>query len=305
MSNTNATLSASIIALQCLQFIRQHFPILTSVATDFSADAAKYNQAVVSRVVTPIAAADYSTSTGYAATATSVADVSVTINKHKHVSVSFNDQEISSTPRNLISEQTEAAAYSLGKQMSDDLWALVTTTNFTATPVNITNEAAAARSTLLTLRQKLVAAGATLNRQGIVSAGTFAALAGDSNIFAKLYTDADIDYEEGVIQNYAGYQRIVEFNGIPAGSTPFVRGLFGGKEGLVIATRVPADPGMMASGVPIPAEIGVVQDADTGMALQYRYMYDAFKGNLQMTLTVMYGVSVGVNAHAIILTSTS
>src|SRR5258708_38948329 len=118
MPNTNGTLSAPLIALECLQFLKKRFPILTQVATDFSPDAVKFNQQVISRVVTPVAAQDYSTTNGYVASATTTTDVPVTVNKHKHVSVSFNEQELSGTPRNLISEQAEAAAYSLGRQIS-------------------------------------------------------------------------------------------------------------------------------------------------------------------------------------------
>lgn len=306
MANTLGTLSPIELVLDCIQFLKLKFPILTAVATDFSSDAAKFNQQVISRVVTPISAADYSTTTGYVASGTTVTDVPVTINKHKHVSVSFNEQELSSTPRNLIAEQTEAAAYSLGLQMSNDLWALCTTANFAAnTALNVANAAAINRTEVLALRKVLVKAGATNKRYGIVSADVFGTLAADQTVYSKLYDAKTVNYEDGVIEGLAGFNRIVEFSGLPAGSTPYVQGYFGGKEGLLIASRVPADPGIFASGVPIPALIGNVSDAETGLTIQYRYMYNPFLGILQMTLTVMYGVAVGVAGHAVIATTTS
>jgi hypothetical protein len=371
MSNSLGTLSAPIVALDCLQILKKRFPILTSVATDFSKDAVKYNQQVISRIVTPVSAADYSTSTGYTASGSTTTDVPVTINKHKHVSISFNDQELSSTARNLIEEQKEAAAYSLGRQISNDLWALVNPVNFsTNTNVNAATASAISRQTLLTGRQNLVLAGASLNRQGIVSAQAFNALAADVNIFAKLYTDADIDFEDGTIQGYAGFKKITEFAEMPTGTTTVVtgnthtsttidgmsstvglvvgnaisgsgvpanatiasivssssitisaattstatgvtltvvtpvHGLLGAKEGLVLATRVPVDPGMFVGDVPVPALIGNVSDEDTGLTIQYRYIYNPTLGTLQMTLTLMYGVAIGVAAHALLVTST-
>lgn len=306
MSNTLGTLSAPIIAMDVIQFLKLKFPILTAVSTDFSQDAVKFNQQVISRVVTPIACDDYSTTTGYVARGTTVTDVPVTINKHKHVSVSFNEQEISGTPRNLIAEQTEAAAYSLGLQMSTDLWALCTASNFAAnTPSNVAATANITRTQVLALRKVLVKAGATSKRYGIVSAEAFATLAADQTVYSKLYDAKAVDYEEGVIEGLGGFSRIVEFSGLPAGSTPYVQGYFGGKEGLVIASRVPADPGIFASGVPVPALIGNVSDPETGLSIQYRYMYNPFLGVLQMTLTVMYGVAVGVAGHAVLQTTTA
>lgn len=310
MSNTLGTLSPVELVLDCIQFLKLKFPILTAVSTDFSNDSAKFNQQIISRVVTPIAAADYNTSTGYVATGTTVTDVPVTINKHKHVSLAFNEQELSSTPRNLIAEQTEAAAYSLGLQMSTDLWALCTTANFAAnTALNVAAAANVNRTQALALRKALVKAGATANRYGIVSADVFAVLAADPTVFSTLYGDnaklAKVDYDGGVITGLAGFSKIVEFSGLPAGSSPYVQGYFGGKEGLLIAARVPADPGMFAAGVPIPALIGNVSDPDSGLTIQYRYMYEPFLGKLQMTLTCMYGVAVGVAGHAILQTTTA
>jgi hypothetical protein len=306
MANTLGTLSPTELVLDCIQILKLKFPILTAVTTDFSNDAAKYNQQIISRVVTPIAATDYSTTTGYVASGTTTTDVPVTINKHKHVSVSFNEQELSSTPRNLIEEQTEAAAYSLGLQMSNDLWALCTAANFaTNTPLNVANAAAVTRQQVVKLRQALVAAGATTARYGIVSADVFAALAGDQTIFSKLYDGKNVDFDAGTIEGLGGFSKIVEFSGLPGGSTPFVKGYFGGKQGLLIAARVPADPGMFVSGVPVPATIGVETDPETGLSVQYRYMYDPWKGVLQMTLTVMYGVAIGVVGHAILQTTTA
>lgn len=306
MPNALGTLSPVELVLDCIQFLKLKFPILTAVATDFSSASVKFNQPIISRVVTPIAAADYSTTLGYVASSSTVVDVPVTINKHKHVSIAFNEQEISSTERNLIQEQKEAAAYSLGLQMSTDLWALCTPANFAAnTPLNVAAGANVTRTQLVQIRKALVKAGATAKRFGIVNADIFAALAADQTIYSKLYDDKEVDFEDGVIEGLAGFNRIVEFSGLPSGLTPFVAGYFGGKEGLLIAARVPADPGIFVSGVPVPALIGNVSDPETGLTVQYRYMYDPFKGLLQMTLTIMYGVAVGVAGHAIIQTTTA
>jgi hypothetical protein len=302
MANSLGTLSPVEIVLDCIAFLKQKFPVLTTITTDFSVDAVKFNQEVVSRVVIPVAAQDYDLVNGYVAESATTVDVPVTITKHKHVSISLTDQELSSTTRNLLQEQKEAVAYSLGLQIANDLFALITPANFPAVLAPIAAAGNASRSVILGARAELVTAGATLNRYGLVNPGVFAALAEDQTIFAKLYSDIEPDFQDGVIYGLGGFGKIVEVATLPTANK--LLGYFGGKEGLILAGRVPADPALMAPGVPIPGLIDNVTDPDTGLTIQYRYAYDMFKGRLQMTLTLMYGVAVGVPGHAVLLLST-
>src|SRR6516225_6247146 len=114
-TNVLGTLSPDVITLDVLQFLKKRFPMLTAVATDFSKESVRLNTHIISRVVTPPAVQSYTQASGYVATNATTTDVSVLINNFRYVTVSFYDDSMASTPRNLVQEQVEAAAYSLGK----------------------------------------------------------------------------------------------------------------------------------------------------------------------------------------------
>jgi len=312
MPNQLGTLSPAEVTLEVIAILKKRFPQITAISTDFSSAAVKFNQNVISRVVVPQPAQDYDTVNGYVAESSVTQDVPVTINKHKHVSLAFNDQELSSTVRNLPQEQLEGAAYSLGRQISLDLWGQAVVANF-GTPasgntqnaaVSVTAVGNVTRQTLLAIRAALSKAGAGPNRFGLVNADVFAALGADATIVSRFYYNDEPDFMQGVLENLAGFEKIIEYAELPnapTGTGAGNLGWFGTPAGLVFASRVPADPGMFVTDVPVPAKIQNVSDPDTGLTIQYRYMYDPWKGKLQMTLTLMYGVAIGVPGHAILL----
>src|SRR5271155_4092564 len=135
MPNSFGTLTPDIITLSVMDYLKKKFPIIKSLATDFSPLPIDFNETVKSRVVTVPTVSDYDTVNGYVAGAATTTDVDGTINKHKHVSLSFGEQEISGTKRNLAEEQMSASAYALGRQMMIDLGALFTAGNFPTSEV--------------------------------------------------------------------------------------------------------------------------------------------------------------------------
>ena len=106
----------------------------------------------------------------YAESNAGTTDVPVQINNFRYVSLSFHDDEMSSTPRNLVQEQIEGAAYALGKDAFDKLMALCIVANF---PTHTVSTAANfTRDTLTAVRYQLQAAGSAIPRYGILdSAG--------------------------------------------------------------------------------------------------------------------------------------
>src|SRR5260221_8288142 len=291
-ANTLGTLSPTVVSLKVIQFLKKEFPMLTSVATDFSEEAVLLNEQVTSRVVVPPPTQDYVSpgagGTGYAASAASTTDIPVSISKHKFVSLSFSDTEIASTRRNLVEEQTAAAAYALGRQAAIDLFALVNPVNF-PNDVTITAPTNADRTTILAVRAKLTTAGASdMNRFGAVNPATFESLGADQTIVSRFFYNQEPDFKEGVIQGLAGFDRIFEYPELNTANK--LLGYFGTKEALVFAARVPADPTELGpGGVPLPGIIKNITDPDSGLSLQMRYWHDFQGGALNLGLTWMQG----------------
>jgi P22 coat protein - gene protein 5 len=303
-ANTLGTLSPTVVSLKVLQFLKKKFPMLTAVATDFSEEAVLLNQQVTSRVVVPPPVSDYQSpaagGTGYAAGAASTTDVPVIINKHKFVSLSFSDTEIASTRRNLVEEQIAASAYALGRQAALDLFALVTPAAF-PNPTSVTAAANVSRNTILAVRAALNTQGATEeNRFGVINTPTMEFLGADQTIVSRFFYNTEPDFKGGHIEGLAGFDDIFEYTELnPANN---LLGFFGAKEALVFAARVPADPTeLIPGGLPLPGKIENVLDPDSGLSLQMRYWYDFEAGALNMVLTWMYGVALGVAGHGTLL----
>src|ERR1700747_260100 len=111
MANTLGTLSPDVIALDVMKFLRKRFPVMTSISTDFSKESVRLNTHIISRVVTVPTVQSYTQANGYLNSAAATVDVPVLINNFRYVALSFFDDELASTPRNLIQEQVESAAY--------------------------------------------------------------------------------------------------------------------------------------------------------------------------------------------------
>jgi len=84
MSNTNATVNAALIAQSALTTLLAKFPVLGQIATDFSDASVKFNQDIVTHIVTPTVAQDFDPATGYVPDDQAQVDVKVKIDKHAY-----------------------------------------------------------------------------------------------------------------------------------------------------------------------------------------------------------------------------
>lgn len=304
MANTLGTLSPDVITLDVIQFLKKRFPMLTAIATDFSNESVRLNTRIISRVVTVPAVQSYTQAAGYVNSAAATVDVPVQINNFRYVALSFFDDEMASTPRNLVQEQVEAAAYALGKDAFDKLAALMIGANITtkvvSTAANLT------RDTLTQLRYNLQTQGASIPRFGILDSAGMQYLLQDPTIISRFYVnieDAAVDQEAGILRGIGGFETIYEYADLTT-DAPNTLGFFGTKDALVMAARVPSDPASFVADIPINAIIKNVTDEQTGLTVQYRYHYDVQKGRLDLILTWIFGVAIGVAGHATLATLT-
>jgi len=304
VANVLGTLSPDVISLDVLQILKKRFPMLTAVATDFSDEVVRLNTKIISRVASVPAVQSYTQAAGYGESAATTTDVQVQINQFRYVSLSFYDDSMSTTPRNLVQEQIEGAAYALGKDAFDKLMALAIVANFpthtVSTAANLT------RDTLTAVRMQLQQAGASVPRFGILDSAGMQYLLQDPTIISRFYVnieDAAVDQEAGVLTGIGGFEKIYEFADLTTDAANTL-GIFGNKNALVLAARVPSDPASFVADIPINAIIKNVTDEETGLTIQYRYHYDVKFGRLDMILTWIFGVAVGVPGHAALITLT-
>lgn len=287
-TNTLGTLAGSLVTQRALELLKQRLPTLSAISTDFSENAVKFGQVVVSRIKTVPTVGTYSAANGYVSANTTTTDVPVTINQHKFSQVDFNAEELGGTDRDLIGEQAETMFYALGKDVTDFVLALITNAFTNASTITAANFA----------RPSVIDIAGALNGRGVPDMGRFLLL--NSTYFGSLAKDT-------TIANFAAYQRgeiltagqlppvhgfsVIEAPGLPTAGN--LTGFAGTASTLVVATRLPNDytralPGANGGGV-----VRTVTEPNTGLSVQLVEWVNHQMGAAYARAAWMYGAARG------------
>ena len=282
MANQNATVNAPLIAQQALTTLLAKFPVLTQIATDFSDQSVKFQQDIVTHIVTPTVAQDFDPATGYVPSDQAQVDVNVKIDRHAYAGYAITDVERSTSVIDLNQRYADKVAYALGRKVSDDLFGLIVAANF----ANVTTVDATTfgRDTIVDIATKM-------NKRFIPDMGRFMfvnsdyynALQKDEALY-KAYIAPPVGdvVVTGVLPNVNGFT-VAEYSALPDNGERLM-GFAGIKEGLVMAARVPDVPEYTGD-----TEINVVTDPRTGLSVQVRDRYDGRLGRQEVSYTLMYG----------------
>lgn len=289
MANSLGTTNGALVLQRVLPTLLARFPLLSQITTNFTSDAMDplFNQTVYSRVVVASTASDYSTSTGYVATDRTTVDVPVVIDQHKHHTIAVNDQERSSTNRNLIEEMGDTAAHALGTAVMTTLFGKILAAAYDQA-YNVTAPNFD-RSHLVAIDTAM----ANLNipdqdRFMVLHPSWYGNLNLDTLIVSNQVNPSSTAVESGKLSAVQGFN-ISRYSALPSNSENLA-GIAGVKDALVIASRVPVIP---SGDVMIPGNIISATDERTGLTIQLRDWYDIKLGTQSRTITLMYGCAVG------------
>jgi hypothetical protein len=246
----------------------------------------KFNQDIVTHIVTPTVAKDFVAATGYVPDDQAQVDVSVKINKHAYAGYAITDVERSTSEIDLNQRYADKVAYALGRKVSDDLMALIVNANFN----NNTSIAVAGFG-----RNSVVDISTKLNKRFIPDMGRFMfvnsdyynALQKDEALYKAFITPAAGNVVvTGMLPDVNGFT-VIEYSALPENGERLV-GFAGIREGLIMAARVPDVPANTGDTV-----IRVVTDPRTGLSVQVRDRYDGRLGKQEVSFTLMYGFAAG------------
>ena len=282
MPNSNATVNAPLIAQQALTTLLAKFPILGQIATDFSDQSVKFQQDIVTHIVTPTVAQDFDPATGYVPSDQAQVDVKVKIDRHAYAGYAITDVERSSSVIDLNQRYADKVAYALGRKVCDDLFGLIVTANFS----NATTVAADAfgRDTLVDIATKMNNRFIPdMGRFMFVNSDYYNALQKDEALY-KAYIAPQVGnvVVTGVLPNVNGFT-VAEYSALPDNGQKLM-GFAGIREALIMAARVPDVPEYTGD-----TEINVVTDTRTGLSVQVRDRYDGRLGRQEVSYTLMYG----------------
>lgn len=300
-ANSIGTLSGDLVVQQSLDNLLYQFPMLSRVVTDFSGAGAMKGQTIVTRVRGQRAVQTYSEETGYAAGNASHTDVEVTIDTHVYDQVAFNANELASTRRKLFEEEEEGMHYSIGLALTDALYALITTGNYTNTPVT-KGLVEYGRDTIVDMKTTLHTAkvyGGT--RTLLLNSSYYGATEKDTTVINNQSNPAAAQ-----VFAQSKLPKIAEFDPFEAGNLPTTGNLVGfgfRQDAMLLATRVPSDYTTALPGVPSTGLVQVVTQPETGLSVLVTKYVDHDLGTAKMRVAIIYGVAKARATAGVILRS--
>ena len=296
------TCATDLVVQRALDLLKFNFPILSRVTTDFSAEHARYGEDLITRIVTPTAVADYHSSNGYVAQTSTTTDVSVTLGSHRHTTVKFDANVMASTFRDLFGEQLPPMQYAIGKDLVDTLYALITTGNYTNTPVTKAR-LDFGRAAVIDLGAAMTLAGVPLgDRTLLLNADYYGALMSDSaivNLAANQRAEIITGNRLPMIHGF----EVVEAPNLP--STGNLTGFGFGRSALLLATRVPGDPSQVFPGVNGGAAYRTITNPDTGLSVLMIQHVLPQLGHAYLILAWLAGAAKGQVAAGTIIRSSA
>jgi hypothetical protein len=294
MSNSLGTITPILVAQEALPVLADRFPFIGSFVTDFSSEPVLYNQTVYSRLPQVQAVQNYDTVNGYVASAGTLNDVPVTINNHRHTSVSFTDQQLTSTNLNLVEQFADSLAAAVGADIMSGVSALFTTGNYSNSVAVGSGNLVTRANSILAAKKSLDTAKVPVNERFIINSpqSEYELLQDESLV--KLTWGAEGIGEDG-LPTVHGFD-FGTYTSLPG--TNQLLAVAAQRASVVVAARAPEMP-TESLNVPIPGKITNVVDPKTGFTIQVREFYNIQLGQLQVTYTWMYGCSVGSQASLV------
>ncbi len=291
MANTLGTLSGTIVLVQeVLATLLVKFPVISQITRDFSGAGAKWNQQITSRVIVPSVAIEHDPTAGYVATDRTAVDVPVTINKQAEHTFAVTDREQSQTSRQLRGEFIETAAHALGTKIVTDLFATVTAASYPiAFPSASANFDAADIRRIKTLLNKAFVPDVA--RFGVINSDFAEGLGLDNVIVANPNGSNAGVISSGMLPPVHGFA-MSEFASLAGPAGESLGGIFGNREAILMASRVPDVP---ATPDEIPGVIVSITEPNTNLTVQYRHWYQMNPSKAFDVLTLMYGFNVGLS----------
>lgn len=288
-ANSLASLAGDLVAQRALDLLVGTFPVLTSIATNYSSEQARFGQTIITRVITPPAAREFVPADGYQSSDAVTADIESSLDKHKYVQVEFSVDEIGSTGRDLLGEQAEAVLVGLGDDLAAALFSRITEANFpNATTIALVDFK---RASIVELGRKLTARKVPQGRRfALLSSAYHAQLEVDDAIVALGTQQDSAIITSGRLPKVSGFA-LHDVPELP--TTGNLKGFAAYPGALSIAVRPANDYATAIPGVPSAGSVSTVQDHRTGLAASLVLFVDHRLARAYMRVAWFYGVGVG------------
>lgn len=278
-------INLQVIAQDSLTTLLAQFPLVNKFTTDFGGDILQRGESVTTRIADGVSATDIGAN-GYSRSDVKSNAKTVTLNKHKGFVMGFSDGEVAKGGYDVLRRTfIRPAAHAVVKAVMDDVFGLVDGTNFPSTGYNGT-VAAFDADAVADISQALTDANVPMaGRTLIVRPALYTSLAKDNSIQAQYASGTNAPLTENLLPRIHGFE-VNQYTALPATITN-LKGIAVSPEAILIAARLPATPTNWYGNV------AVATDAESGLSIQVREWYDGDAGEQKLSMSILYGVSVG------------
>jgi uncharacterized membrane protein len=278
-------INLQVIAQDSLTTLLAQFPLVNKFTTDFGGDILQRGESVTTRIASGVSATDIAAN-GYTRSDVESTAKTVTLNKHKGFVMGFSDGEVAKGGYDVLRRTfIRPAAHAVVKAVMDEVFGLVTAGNFPSTGYDSTvagfdADAVADISQALT-DANVPMAGRTL----IVKPALYTSLAKDNSIQAQYASGTNAPLTENLLPRIHGFE-VNQYTALPETVTN-LKGIAVSPEAILIAARLPATPTNWYGNV------ATATDAESGLSIQVREWYDGDAGEQKLSMSILFGVSVG------------
>jgi hypothetical protein len=281
-------INLQVIAQDSLTTLLAQFPLVNKFTTDFGGDILQRGESVTTRIAEGVAATDIGAN-GYSRSDVKSNAKTVTLDKHKGFVMGFSDGEVAKGGYDVLRRTfIRPAAHAVVKAVMDDVFGLVSLTGtgtFTATGYNGT-VAAFDADAVADISQALTDANVPMaGRTLIVRPALYTSLAKDNSIQAQYASGTNAPLTENLLPRIHGFE-VNQYTALPA-AVANLKGIAVSPEAILIAARLPATPTNWYGNV------AVATDAESGLSIQVREWYDGDSGEQKLSMSILYGVSIG------------
>lgn len=285
MSNALNGINLQLIAQDSLTTLLAEFPLISKFSTNFGGDIAVKGESVTTRIASAVTATDLSG--GYSPTAVNSTARQVILNKHKGFVMGFSDGEVAKGGYDVLRKTfMRPAAHAVSKAVLDDIFGLVTASNYpntayTGSIAAFDADAVAGVSQYLTDLNVPQA-----DRVLIVKPALYTSLARDNAIQAQYASGTNAPLTENLLPRIHGFE-VNQYSALPDVESNNLKGVACNPESIIIAARLPAAPeGWYGS-------VATATDEKSGLSIQVREWYDGVLGQQLISMSILYGVAIG------------
>jgi len=285
MANTLGGVNLTIIAQDSLTTLLAEFPLISKFSTNFGGDIASRGEAVTTRLANSVSVTDIGAN-GYAKSDVTSVAKTVTLSNHKGFVMGFSDGEVAKGGYDLLRRTfIRPAAHAVSKAVLDDMFALVTSGNYSSTGYNST-VAAFDADAVATVSQTLTDLDVPqAGRLLIVKPSLYTALAKDNAIQAQYASGTNAPLTENLLPRIHGFE-VNQYSAFPA-TISNLKGIAVSPEAFLIATRQPALPTNWYG------DVASATDEKSGLTVQVREWYDGTTGEQKLSMSILYGIAIG------------